>query len=275
MSTYTRLKASCVLCHSEMATNMISRHHGTKQCLSGGKFTDSGIAKQCKHCGLTYSDLTPSEKNSHGKTCVKNPRNAKVVSAERVKNGGYKHSPETIEKIKSKLAQALLDGKMTTRKELARIGRANANYKASEETKAKISKSMREVAKNNPEKYSGGKYNRGHVKQKICSNGMTVIGGWEELFVEFCVRIGAKVTQPTESFTYYWEGERSYYPDFYLPEYDYYVEVKGLKTERDDSKWNTITAIHGKSLMVVDSKAINKINNISNMENLIKETKFK
>jgi hypothetical protein len=28
-----------------------------------------------------------------------------------------------------------------------------------------------------------------------------------------------------------------YFPDFYLPETEEYIEIKGYKTERDEAKW--------------------------------------
>ena len=40
-----------------------------------------------------------------------------------------------------------------------------------------------------------------------------------------------------QGFPYNWNGDRTYFPDFYLPELSEYVEVKGYKTERDVAKW--------------------------------------
>lgn len=42
-----------------------------------------------------------------------------------------------------------------------------------------------------------------------------------------------------ESFGYEFENKkRKYTPDFYLPESNEYVEVKGYKTEKDLAKWS-------------------------------------
>ena len=36
-----------------------------------------------------------------------------------------------------------------------------------------------------------------------------------------------------EEFYYEWGGKvRRYYPDFYLPDYDFYIEVKGYERDR-------------------------------------------
>ena len=47
-----------------------------------------------------------------------------------------------------------------------------------------------------------------------------------------CVRYAGK------GFKYEWNGIRTYFPDFYLPDKNIYVEVKGYKTERDAAKWD-------------------------------------
>lgn len=39
------------------------------------------------------------------------------------------------------------------------------------------------------------------------------------------------------SFEYVYDKVRRYTPDFYLPEIDSYVEVKGWKTAKDEAKW--------------------------------------
>lgn len=44
----------------------------------------------------------------------------------------------------------------------------------------------------------------------------------------------------SKSFDYEWNGTRKYFPDFYLPDFDVYVEVKGYETERDLAKWKNI-----------------------------------
>jgi hypothetical protein len=44
-----------------------------------------------------------------------------------------------------------------------------------------------------------------------------------------------------QSFTYEFDKPRRYVPDFYLPELDCYVEVKGWKTLKDEAKWSQFT----------------------------------
>ena len=66
-----------------------------------------------------------------------------------------------------------------------------------------------------------------------------------------------------EELLYFWEKrERRYYPDFYLPEYDKYIEVKGYERERDLKKWN-IEELKNRLIIL-------KINEV----NLIKENRY-
>lgn len=55
-------------------------------------------------------------------------------------------------------------------------------------------------------------------------------------------------------------GSRTYFPDFYLPESDMWIEVKGYETERDIAKWESMINVHKKNLNIVKSKEIKNLN---------------
>ena len=42
-----------------------------------------------------------------------------------------------------------------------------------------------------------------------------------------------------KTFSYEYDKIRQYTPDFYLPNIDCYVEVKGWKREKDEAKWKS------------------------------------
>lgn len=114
---------------------------------------------------------------------------------------------------------------------------------------------MKEIAKNNPD-YSG-RYNRGKVKARICSNGMEVLGSWEELIVEKSMEENLEISKPTIGYSYIFEeSTRTYYPDFYIPSLDLYIEVKGYKTEKDEAKWDHLINFHKKKLIVIQKREI-------------------
>ena len=53
-------------------------------------------------------------------------------------------------------------------------------------------------------------------------------------------------------FEYEWENKiHLYFPDFYLPDYDIYIEVKGYERERDRCKWKVVP-----NLLVLKKKEI-------------------
>jgi len=123
-----------------------------------------------------------------------------------------------------------------------------------EERRKKHSESMKKAVAANPKSYSSG--NRGRVK-RIEYDGLSFQGKWELYFYQWCKRNNVKIEKCNEWFEYEWNGIRRYFPDFKLPSYDTYVEVKGYKTERDEAKWNQFK----KRLLVIEKKDISSLLN--------------
>lgn len=118
----------------------------------------------------------------------------------------------------------------------------------------KHSESMKRAVDNNPESYLSS--NRGRVKQ-IIFDGIKFHGNWELDFYKWCVKKNIQCTRNSQGFEYEWNGIRTYYPDFYLPEKGVYVEVKGYKTERDSAKWKCFP----EKLLIVQKQDIIDIRN--------------
>ncbi len=93
---------------------------------------------------------------------------------------------------------------------------------------------MKLAVEANPDSYSSS--NRGRVKQ-IEIDGIRCQGQWEVDFYTWCKENSISIKRCEEWFEYIWNGNRKYFPDFYLPELDIYIEVKGYETERDHAKW--------------------------------------
>jgi hypothetical protein len=102
------------------------------------------------------------------------------------------------------------------------------------ENKIKHSIAMKKAVENNPESYTSS--NRGRTKQ-IIVDGIKFQGQWEVDFYLWARENGLEPTRPNKSFTYEWNGTRTYFPDFYIKSKDLYVEVKGYETDRDRAKW--------------------------------------
>lgn len=103
-----------------------------------------------------------------------------------------------------------------------------------DEQKAQHSRTMRQVAKDNPESYTSS--NRGRTRQIIVDN-IKFQSKWEVEFYQWAKENNLNPQRPIEGFPYQWDGVRTYFPDFYIPSLDLYVETKGYETDRDHAKW--------------------------------------
>lgn len=69
-------------------------------------------------------------------------------------------------------------------------------------------------------------------------NGVDLHGQWELAYAKYLDASGIKWIRNTTQFAYEFQGKmRKYTPDFYLPDTQEYVEIKGYKTEKDVAKW--------------------------------------
>ena len=122
------------------------------------------------------------------------------------------------------------------------------------EQKQNQSKIMLKVAKENPDSYSAG--NQGRAKTYII-DGIKLKGTWEVKFYTWCKNNNIDIQRPTEGFSYIYENKtRTYYPDFFLPDFNKFIEVKGYETERDKCKWSYFPH----ELSIIRQKEITQIN---------------
>jgi hypothetical protein len=100
------------------------------------------------------------------------------------------------------------------------------------------SRKMIEVAKNNPLVYNDNKQHYKHVKtylvENILNEVISVRGNYEKKFSMWLNKLNIIFKKPIVGFEYkYKNNTHLYYPDFYLPEYDLWIEIKGRVIERD------------------------------------------
>lgn len=129
----------------------------------------------------------------------------------------------------------------------------NGTFGHTEETKRKLSASMKQAVLNNPAAYSSS--NRGRTKQLVV-DGIKFQGQWEVDFYLWAKASWLNPKRPTTAFKYEWNGVRSYFPDFYIESIGY-VEVKGYETDRDQAKWSQFPQL----LYVVKEQEITNIRN--------------
>jgi len=118
--------------------------------------------------------------------------------------------------------------------------------------KIKAKEYMRKAVLEHPEAYTSS--NRGRVKQ-VEIDGIKLHGKWELSFYQWAKEKELNPQRCLNSFPYEWNGSRSYFPDFYLPSLNIYIEVKGYETERDLVKWSQFP----EKLIVIRKKEIEEI----------------
>lgn len=144
-------------------------------------------------------------------------------------------------------------------------------YQTSDETRKKISESnlrrTKEFNKKNGEKLAKtirrkveeGTWHTSLAKRMhINYNGVDLHGSWELAYAQYLDRQQIKWIRNKESFPYHYEDkQRRYTPDFYLPESDVYIEIKGYKTAKDDAKWTQFPS--NKKLEVLMEKELKEL----------------
>ena len=186
-----------------------------------------------------------------------------------------KRSPRGTRKPKSKAKKGRGGNQYTVAKELGL-----PKPVVSKETREKISKSlkrmytateywteerrkihsdaMQRAVQNNPDSYS--KNNVSGRVSIIEYNGAKLKGSWELKTAQWLDSLNIVWENEANPQSYFWKNKwRLYFPDFYLPNYNCYIEVKGYRTERDLCKWNSFSG----DLRIIDSKIVNRLSEIS------------
>jgi hypothetical protein len=194
---------------------------------------------KCKFCSKEMKNiggLTIHEKYG----CSLNPnrlyRKSNFVEYnERVNNG------ELEKKFTNQFTKAQELGIECVVSEQTKLKISNASKKQvwTTERKQKHSESMMNAVRQHPESYSA-KNVCGRTK-KIQYKGFNLTGKWEYDVARYFDKHDISWTNKISPFEYKWENKiRNYFPDFYLFDFDLYIEVKGYETERDRAKWSVV-----------------------------------
>lgn len=139
------------------------------------------------------------------------------------------------------------------------------NSKHTQETKDKISKSRIE--------YLESHNNYGLTWFEV-SNGNKIIkvqGTWELKVAEWLNECGIK----WDRLSIKYRKNRRYTPDFYLPDYNIYIEVKGWMKDRDVYKMYSVLDENDIDIRLIESKEIKMLNelNIKSLPKFVNEYK--
>lgn len=201
--------------------------------------------KECKPLGLSshelYCKINPERRDKSG---ANNPNYGKNG-----KKGGNQY---TVAAKEGRLIN-MSDETKAKISASAKVANAGSNLWPEERRKAH-SVLMSKVAADNPGSYTAEKIiGRVPMYDIVDSfgNATKVRGKWEYNVACWMSSNGIAWTNKVQhKFLYYWKGSmRRYFPDFYLPDFNLYVEVKGYEVERDYAKWESMS-----HLVVIDQK---------------------
>jgi len=246
-----QVTCSCTNCHCTVAAKQLDRHYD--RCLiKGGKFIGRKypvpMSLNCQYCNNLRKNA--NSLRQHEVRCQQNPNKIKFISNFNIK--GKKNSNQFTKAKELGLSSPIVTKETITKS--IETKRKNGTLKKTKEQRNNTSIAMKRAVVNNPTSYT--KSNRGRAKH-IVYNGIDFIGQWEVDFYKWALIEDLNPQRPTEGFRYVWNGERLYYPDFYLPILNLYVEVKGYETDRDFAKWNAFT----EKLSIVKKNEITEIRN--------------
>ena len=207
----------------------------------------------CKYCKSIRKNA--NSKRQHETRCKENPKRIAVVSnfieynrKLRVGDLFKEHSNQYVKAKKLGLPKPEISD--LTRKKLSE-GR---KFLWTEEARQIKSATMKRVVLENPESYSASNV---CGRTKITEyKGFKLNGSWELEVAKWLdvleINWTNKIAIP---FEYEWQGGlHLYFPDFYLPEKDLYIEVKGYERDRDRCKWSVVS-----NLLVLKAKEIQLI----------------
>ena len=212
-----KIKMSCEKCGGYYSTNNIVRH--IKSC-NGNTYIAFEKRDNCKFCEKNFINMNGSERANHTRWCEKNPRASEY--RDKIKN-------TQIKAVEANLNREYKLGRFVSKETRVKISIANKNRKMSEETKEK----MRQVALK-----SKNRRLLRSMRDYIRKDGSIVKldSSWEEALAKRLDYLGIDWIRP-EPIEYELENIiHNYFPDFYLPRYDIFLDPKNkyaLKVQKD------------------------------------------
>lgn len=142
--------------------------------------------------------------------------------------------------VRSKQEDSILFRSQGKYKKQTKINKICTKAYWTAERRAAHSKKMKQVVAENPESYAL-KPSFTRVKTYRVPNHtgdlIKLRGTYELSFATYLNEQHVKWDKVLDSFSYVWENNtHQYYPDFYLPDLDIFVEIKGRVTQRDIEK---------------------------------------
>lgn len=202
----------------------------------------------CQYCGRKCKNF--NSLRQHEIRCKSNPNK---LDMSYIKPGHSKGHKGTNQFIKAK--ELGLDPPIVSKETREKFSNIWKGKHHTDIEKKKISEGIKKAIIEHPESYSSSNVN-GRVKH-YKYNGFILDGKWELEVAKYLDSKNIKWEKPSKGFEYEWNNSvHIYFPDFYLPEYNYYIEVKGYQRDRDLYKWKAVD-----KLIIIKEKEIKEIRN--------------
>lgn len=189
----------------------------------------------CKFCRNLCKNY--NSRINHERLCKENPnRDMSFFIEHQDKLSLIRNSPEFKYQNQYTKAEALgLEKPIISEESRIKISIASRNR--SDEVNKKIGES---VSKTIRKKVEEGTWHTSLAKRMHYNyNGVDLHGTWELNYAKWLDKNNIKWERCRRSFSYLFENKRRRYtPDFFLPETNEYIEIKGYKTEKDEAKWD-------------------------------------
>jgi hypothetical protein len=160
----------------------------------------------------------------------------------------------------NRLTRYIKEGYLKTRsaKETSKLRGTNKPPVMTPEMREKVSKGMRKAVlegrQKTPRPYASRLVIYNHTSW--LGNEEVLHGGWELKVAKYMDEHKIHWCKSKEHFTYIFEErEHEYFPDFYLKDYDLFIEVKGQVTTKDLEKWKQFP----RKLLIIDQKSIKRL----------------
>lgn len=184
----------------------------------------------CKYCNKECTSLNSLKQ--HEIRCKENPNHILSSFIEYNKTIDYKHRiiKKSNQFIKAK--ELGLEKPQISEETKYKLGKSWRDKYRSDKDKQKIKQTIQEKIKNN-------EWHLSFSKSRIVEyKGIKFLGRWEYLFAIYLDNHNIKWERPKKMFNYIFKNENhKYLPDFYLPEYNLYIEIKGYPINKDFAKW--------------------------------------
>lgn len=192
----------------------------------------------CKHCLLSFNGLTTPERANHSRWCMNNPRRPEYVAT----NSALQMQTEaSVKKRTEGIKKAWTDGKYNG------VDHSSAGWQHTAKTK----ELLRQKALASPHRRLVRS-----IRPYTQKDGTVVQldSSWEESLAKRLDEINANWIRPTAiKYTDHNNVSRNYFPDFYLPDYDVYLDPKNPYAIKAQIKKIECLTKQIKNLIIIES----------------------